>query len=416
MKQIISILALTLFACGATPPPMEATHSAPSAIVRTPLAPIGDCSNPAAGGAWENATPPAVWAQLPSGGCGYGVRSFAVDPNATGTRMLGTCAMGVYKTTDCGATWAHINTGRNAALLDGSRQWAMLVDPTSGATDDAGVTSSQVWYTSAGYGSPTSPMLKTSNGGVDWDVSWPPAGGSWAGIVTNNFAGSPVIDPSNAQHLLLTFHASCLSPHANACFGESTDGGSTWSVVEGDARWTGSLGGQYLWCVGTNAAPLADCTHLLYANQGTYAGTTGNYWYSSTGLAGPWTEVVGLEKQEGHEGGQLTFAGGYFYMAVDKGVARSVSGDTSWSLVSGSGSVGSGIATDGVSLFWTKGYSGPPYTLGYLMKTAAVDAGTAWSTDTSLQTVNGGWLNFDPALQEEEGSMRQGGFWRRRLH
>jgi hypothetical protein len=68
------------------------------------------CSNLAAAGTWENITPAAVGLPGPTD-CPYGTNAFAVDPNDPATVYLGTCNQGIWKRTDRGATWAHVNTG-----------------------------------------------------------------------------------------------------------------------------------------------------------------------------------------------------------------------------------------------------------------------------------------------------------------
>ena len=72
-------------------------------------------------GQWENVTPPTVSLNADASvGAppNYGTAQLVVDPQNTATVYLGTSGQGIYKSTDCGATWAHINTGMNGAMLD----------------------------------------------------------------------------------------------------------------------------------------------------------------------------------------------------------------------------------------------------------------------------------------------------------
>ena len=61
-------------------------------------------------------------------------------------------------------------------------------------------------------------------------------------MVEYNFVAQVVMDPSDHTHLLITFHATCGAPHTEACFGESTDSGSTWHLIDGQADWAGGEG------------------------------------------------------------------------------------------------------------------------------------------------------------------------------
>jgi len=67
----------------------------------------GACDSLAAVGTWEKINPPVDFA---TGNGPYGTNAFVVDPEHTGTVYLGTSGLGIWKTTDCGATWTHINT------------------------------------------------------------------------------------------------------------------------------------------------------------------------------------------------------------------------------------------------------------------------------------------------------------------
>jgi hypothetical protein len=73
---------------------------------------VGACDGLGAVGAFEDVTPPEVKKGMATGG--KGTFAFAVDPVHQGTIYLGTNMAKVWKSTDCGATWTHPNTGRTA--------------------------------------------------------------------------------------------------------------------------------------------------------------------------------------------------------------------------------------------------------------------------------------------------------------
>ncbi len=147
----------TMGAGDATGPIDAATEAAPHVVTACPAIDAGS----AEAGAWEDITPPQVSLDVDAAtgaGRNYGTNSFVIDPNDTATVYLGTSAQGIYKTTDCGGTWTHIDTGRNGKVMDDGRQWAMLIDPTDPS----------VLYANSGYG-PANGIFKSTNGGVDWD-------------------------------------------------------------------------------------------------------------------------------------------------------------------------------------------------------------------------------------------------------
>jgi hypothetical protein len=235
----------------------DARDDVPAASdVATPDHVVGTCSDLADAGTWEQVTPPEVAAQLPPrgnggpGDCTYGTGSFVVDPTNPAVVYLGTCQMGIWKTTDCGAHWVHINTGLNGPALDNGRQWTFAIDPIQ----------PQVLYTNSGYnhydaaghwdGNGVSGAFRSTNGGVDWQVFWPPADPTLANLVQYNFVGQVVMDPTDHRHLLVSWHAACQAPHPSVCIAETSDAGGTWRVVDGHSDWTGGEG-QFLYFLGT---------------------------------------------------------------------------------------------------------------------------------------------------------------------
>jgi hypothetical protein len=84
--------------------------------------------------------------------------------------------------------------------------------------------------------------FKSTNGGVDRQAIWPPADTALSQVVQYNFVGHLVIDPTDTQHRLVSFHASCAAPHSNACFAESGNAGATWQIIDGLSQWVGGEG------------------------------------------------------------------------------------------------------------------------------------------------------------------------------
>ena len=178
-------------------------------------------------GAWVNITPPQVTLDGDASvgaGKNFGTNAFVIDPSNSATLYLGTSGQGIYKTTDCGATWAHVNTGRNGATLDNGRQWAMLIDPTD----------PNVLYANSGYG--TSGILKSTNGGVDWDQFLSPDVAK--NFIFGGFVGGIAMDPTNHAHLILWPHFNCCDDAGTTCNDncllESENSGGSWTRIDVD--------------------------------------------------------------------------------------------------------------------------------------------------------------------------------------
>ncbi|HEV8244503.1 MAG TPA: hypothetical protein VGP93_01915, partial [Polyangiaceae bacterium] len=159
---------------------------------------VGDCGDLGDVGTWDDITPPGVSLDpnfVTPASTNYGMGSFVLDPQTSGTVYVGTSAQGIYKTTNCGADWVHINTGRNGTTLDSGRQWTMQIDPVD----------PQVIYTNTGYG--MSGVWKSTDGGVDWDQILPDDVAS--DFIYNGFVARISMDPTNHLHLLVTPHFTC---------------------------------------------------------------------------------------------------------------------------------------------------------------------------------------------------------------
>jgi hypothetical protein len=130
--------------------------------------------------------------------------------------------MAVLKSVDYGQTWASVS--RTSAMY--GRPWGAAIDPNPNRNPNTPPT----LYTPAGYGALG--LWKSTDGGVNW---------------TQVFAKSTVFDPYSPfnlppdlyavhvlpdnppNHLVITFHG-YWRDNASAGFGESMDGGATWTV------------------------------------------------------------------------------------------------------------------------------------------------------------------------------------------
>jgi hypothetical protein len=321
-----------------------ATIDAPVHVVR-PCNGLAD-SGP---GQWENITP------LPAG---ILPMSSTVDP--TGTVWIGAYGRssqlpgsgGVFKSSDCGASWIHVNTGANASEIDRSEIWSMAVDLDSGAEPTL--------YIIGMYG--PDGLWKSTNGGVDW-VQLLPAGDTIAHVVPAGPSNPPIaaiasiqLDPTNHQHLIAGVHSVCADPYGPICDVESTDGGKSWKVVRVPVA--GATGWQ------EQTGP-----YLLNATTWIHA-TLGDGIWLTTDDGTSWRDVApgGVK---GATGGEYTMhpfvptASGYYYLpsASPSGLLRSSGMGQPWTAIANApaGNYNVAFAASGGRLFIGDGYGGTLY-------------------------------------------------------
>jgi hypothetical protein len=369
------------------PPSVEAgvadSGSAEASLPHT----FGACSDLADAGTWEDITPPQVKAQLPGpGSCTFGTGSFVLDWSASGTIYLGTCNMGIWKSTDCGSTWVHINTGANGSTLDTGRQWTFSIDPVD----------PKILYTNSGYGAQSNGAFKSTNGGVDWQSVWPGANGTYAGVANYDFVQLIAMDPTNRLHLLLSFHSTCNAPYTSTCLAESTDGGETWQVKNGESSWS-IQEAQYVY---------------FLANSRTWLWALGsNGLWRSADAGNTWSVVA--PNAGGHNFAPAYQASdGTFYLTLNTGLYRSPDGIT-WTTVMTQPAAG--ITGNGTTLFasvgfpWNLGQGPSPYQPFY---TSPETNGVQWTQLPSPSLSNGGTLAYDTDHHVLYSSNLNAGFYR----
>jgi photosystem II stability/assembly factor-like uncharacterized protein len=334
---------------------------------------VGKCDGLGAVGTWENITPPQV--VLDNGDPNnFGVNSFVLDPQKSGTIILGTSAQGIYKSTDCGATWAHINTGTNGAQLDKGRQWTMVIDPVD----------PQVIYTVAGYG--TNGLFKTTNGGVDWKQIFP--ADVAAAFIFNGFTARVVMDPTDHLHIVATPHFTCQGAHSQGCLLESEDGGTTWKAVE-------------------NTPSAAEGTGIILLDRTTWlwADPFGGLW-RTTDRGGSWNQVY---KGNAWDNLYRLKDGTLLVSAPNQGVLQSKDG-ISWAIVAHSHSA-RGIVGDGINVYTS---SDAVNNAKYQPYAVAPESNlTSWASFPSPPMVRGGLtLRYEPDHRLVYSTNGIAGFWR----
>jgi len=304
------LLSAAICACGdavdVSPPTDGGVMSShPHADARDGSAPpvkVGACGALAASGAWEDISPVRVmpgdaWAKNFSLG-------FLVDPFDPATVWLGTGYSGLWKSTDCGANWTEISTGRNRAAIEGGALGDLVIDPV-----DRGVLYLVPIYGPGG-------VWKSANGGVDWDqlITSSPVGGNAMNVMA--------MDPSDHRHLVVGMHANCDAPYNPTCEAESLDAGATWrffkSPSSAENNW--EEGGNIFFIDSDSATWLYLGVHLWITKD------HGGHWQNLTPDPSP---IFGF-----HE--VITGPDGTLYLSSGQGVSRSTDGEH-WTLIPNSG-------------------------------------------------------------------------------
>jgi hypothetical protein len=327
-------------------------------------------------GTWEDVTPPGV--SLDSNfntpaGTNYGANAIIVDPTDTATVYLGTSSQGIYKTTDCGSTWVHINTGTNGDQLDKGRQWTMVIDPKN----------PQIIYANAGYG--PNGVFKSSNGGVDWDQVLPTSVSQFAPF--GGFVGKITMDPTNNQHILVSFHGPCTGMYAaTGCLAESTDSGATWQVRSSGSGWIEGAGQT-----------------MVDGKVWFFGASTGIWRTDNAGMS--WTQVFnGAATDKFYQASD-----GTQYVAGSSGVVQSHDGIT-WTPMPNSKS--SSITGDGTTMFASYG---PCFndTMKFEPYVSSPEVNPTWAPLASPEMLQGGaFMAYDSDHQLLYSSNCVGGLWR----
>jgi hypothetical protein len=232
-------------------------------------------------------------------------------------------------------------------------------------------------YVASGYNTVGAlTIFKSTNGGVDWTdmlgngklltVAGSPGGTqlTLTQVVNNSFVQAIGMDLSDSTHLVLTFHNNCFNNGANwgkintsdagvQCLAETLNGGTSWRFFAGPTPSSG-------WQEASSMTVLNHTTYVLTTATGSYyTADSGSTWQSL-----PFGATLG-----GYSAGGYLAPNGKLYMGViNSGVWQSsgspLGSPSTWSLISGSPSVGaSAITSDGTTLYTSffNDFSGQPF-------------------------------------------------------
>ena len=330
-------------------------------------------------GVWEDITPPSVVADSDFiAKKGFGTNAFVIDGSNTANITLGTDGIGIYRTTNCGASWTHINSGQNAAALDGGAQWSMAIDPVD----------PNVIYAVSGYG--TNGVFKTTNAGIDWKQTLAP---EFAHVfVYDGFTAQVRVDPTDHLHVVITPHFTCQAGHSETCFLETKDGGTTWTAVE-------------------NAPSSGEGARITLVDH--------NTWFSGLGFGGlfrtanagkSWTRVT---SSDSYAYEVFHRPNGKYYLPIAFGLAQSDDGIT-WATPPNSPGANV-VTTSGTRIYVGTGshcVTGHAEAINPI-SSAPIDNPTTWTIDKSYSNHWGsGDLQYDADHHMLYTSNCLGGFWR----
>lgn len=330
-------------------------------------------------GVWEEVTPPQI--QIVSSS--LGMNAVAVDPLDPATvyasgghnACCGAGSDGIYKSTDCGATWTKVNTGMNGSVLEQGWQWykGIVINPKDSAT----------MYVMSGYGAEG--LWKSTNGGVDWTQLFTEATKIPA-TVGYNFTQDLSMDPADPNHLVVSFHADCSGEYAPMCMADSTDGGSTWRIFKGPPSLPG-------WQEGAGVLVLGKTSFL-------YSSFTGVFYTGDNGAT--WSKAAASGAFQLYKSPT-----GTMYLGGGNSVISSTDGQT-WKVLPNSPGI-TAIIGDGKTLFasFTNNTTGKP------IYTADEANPTTW-TNVDTPTIRQGtsWFAYDSQHHILYSASMNGGLWR----
>lgn len=364
---------------------------------------VSNCDNLGDVGVFQEITPAEVKAGIgqkaPDGQVKGGPFAMVVDPVNQGTVYSGTLLQGVWKTTDCGATWTKMSEGINGADVNRGMNWTFEIDPYNPNTV----------YTNSGYGS--NGLYKSIDGGQNWIDIWSTLSQPVLGkFFEYNFANVVALDPWNSEHILLTFHEGCWSnfslprpspPYAGTCIVESFDGGGSWKIIAGKEGWNAGEG-QIIFFLDSS-------TTWLWGSQN-------NGFWRTEDSGQTWVQIPGMATSHLQGTRMHRAKDGTFYIPAGDGIWRSPDGKANtWELIPGTGPIVGAIVSDGTTMYASTCYGGGVCDQIRILTSLETD-GRTWAEMPNVPKLkHGGNLGYDAGHKLLFSSNLISGLWRVRV-
>jgi hypothetical protein len=349
---------------------------------------IGDCSALPAAGVWENISP-VISPPGTTNGDNWAL-AVVVDPYDPATVWAGMGNAGIFKSTNCGSTFTHVNTGSGGSNLDTGLPVSIQVDYLNRG----------VMYSSAFDGAQG--LWKSTNSGVDWVQLFGPDSELDKVVVPPN-VGSVAMDPKDPAHLVVSVHTACAAPYGFVCEAESTDAGATWKITTVQIPTDNWAPGAGAFILGPKSWLFGSYSNGLWLTQ-----DSGSTWKNVTpagasGATAGKTIILPFRQNP---------VDNLYYLPAEEGILQSTSSDgLTWSLIPNSGGRSVGLVFGSTNM-----YSSDQWSATY--HTASLSAPTVWTTFApppapALPADQGApYLAYDSTHHILYSSNFQGGLWR----
>jgi photosystem II stability/assembly factor-like uncharacterized protein len=250
---------------------------------------------------------------------------------------------GLYRTTDAGSSWTNVHAFDSCVRV--------RVDPKD----------PRHLYVGDGVAGGTHGFWVSTDGGDTWSI---PAGFNTAAKAVNQWDVYHVeTDPTDFDHVLLTFHNPWSTVDGAAGVFESTDGGSTWSIHPPRNEWAWAYGYNVFFLYNP-ALGIGDSKTWLYGTQGK------GYW-RTTDAGTTWAQVSTTNMD--HGGGEIYYTKtGDLYASGAPDVLRSRDNGVTWTAITPAPFAAFlSIVGDGSSLY-TAGHGGGKFV------TSPESVGSTW--------------------------------------
>jgi photosystem II stability/assembly factor-like uncharacterized protein len=325
--------------------------------------------------------PPGVWVDISPSVISYinynhyFSQGMAYDPNNSSTIYLCVAAVdeqgwgaldgGIYKTTDGGSDWFKIGHLDKPAW-DGTDS---IISPVRIRVDPK---NPNHLYCADGVRGSTSGFWVSTDAGITWTMPAAFTAAANDSRVMCSDAYSVAVDPTDFNHLLVSFHNAWAN--SGTCgFFESTDGGASFRIIMPDSRMTGP--GFDIFFLYYPAAGIGDKNTWL-------VGCQGSGFFRTTDAGVTWSQVSTNVMTHGGSGIYYTKSG-ILYVGVGGAVLRSTNNGQTMQAVAGLTASYIGITGDGTNVY-TGAFNTPSN-----MMIAPEATGTPW-TPSNTQVIQSG--------------------------